>query len=107
MRRVSELRSAVQAAVTAEDLVQVFKMLLRKAIKEGDVTAARELLDRCLGKPKVHVDVKQRPSLDELRARVVSILSRDPNALRRLLGDAAPILPILPTSNPAPDALTG
>ena len=51
-RRVNEIRSALMEAVTPEDVQAVVKALLAKA-KKGDAAAAREVLDRCLGKAKV------------------------------------------------------
>ncbi|MFG0331698.1 MAG: DUF5681 domain-containing protein [Phycisphaerales bacterium] len=48
-RRVQEIRSAVLDAVTAEDIELIVKALIRRA-KSGDVRAARELLDRAVGK---------------------------------------------------------
>ena len=50
-KRAQELRKAFYAAVSDEDLAEVVKALVREA-KLGDVQAAREVLDRCLGKPE-------------------------------------------------------
>jgi hypothetical protein len=48
-RRVSALREALLASVTAADIRAVARALVSKA-KGGDVPAVRELLDRLLGK---------------------------------------------------------
>lgn len=49
-RRVARLRAALVRAVTPEDIAAVVEALIEKA-RSGDVAAARELLDRTLGKP--------------------------------------------------------
>ncbi len=49
-RRVARLRAALVRAVTPEDIAAVVAALVEKA-RSGDVAAARELLDRTLGKP--------------------------------------------------------
>ena len=57
-RRVARLRSALFKAVTPEDIREVVTALLNSA-KGGDVSAARELLQRLLGPPEA-VDLMQR-----------------------------------------------
>ena len=49
-RRVSQIRSMILEAVTDEDLQEVVQALVKRA-KEGDVAAARELLNRLVGRP--------------------------------------------------------
>lgn len=49
LKHVHELRKALYAAVKPKDISEVIKMLVGKA-KAGDVVAAKELLDRMLGK---------------------------------------------------------
>lgn len=49
-KRVAELRAAMFAAVTAEDLREVIVAMVGAA-KGGDVPAAKELLQRLLGPP--------------------------------------------------------
>jgi len=49
-RQVARLRSELLRAVTAEDLHAIVRALIKRA-RGGDVAAARELLDRTLGKP--------------------------------------------------------
>ena len=56
--RVAKLRSAALAAVTQKDLRAVVRKLLELA-KGGDVAAAREILQRCLG-PAEATDVLAR-----------------------------------------------
>ena len=57
-RRAQELRTAFFAAVSDEDLRAVVLALVREA-KGGDVAAARELLERCLGKAEA-ADLQDR-----------------------------------------------
>jgi len=59
---VNRLRSAMLANVTEDDMAKVVKQLVKLAI-DGNVPAAREVLDRCLGKP-VEADLLER--LDQL-----------------------------------------
>jgi hypothetical protein len=49
-KRARALRQALHDAVTAEDIAAVARMLVERA-KAGDVAAARELLDRIIGRP--------------------------------------------------------
>lgn len=48
-KRARELRQALHDAVTPEDMAAVARALIDKA-KAGDVAAARELLDRIIGR---------------------------------------------------------
>jgi hypothetical protein len=61
-KRVGTLRAALLDAVTPEDIAAVTAALVEKA-RSGDVMAAREILDRCLGKAEA-VDLLCR--LDEM-----------------------------------------
>ncbi len=64
-KRTAEIRQAVYDAVTAEDLRAIVKALVAQA-KAGDVPAAREVLDRLLGKSVQAVkvsDAEERPAL--------------------------------------------
>jgi len=47
--QVSKLRAAILAAVNAGDIEAIIAQLVRKA-REGDLAAAREILDRTIGK---------------------------------------------------------
>ena len=62
-KRVAELRAMIRDAVTQDDLKAVVGALIEKA-KGGDVMAARELLDRLVGKPATAVD-PEKHALDE------------------------------------------
>jgi hypothetical protein len=65
--QAARLRSALYDAVTPNDLAAVIQVLVAKA-KEGSVPAARELLDRLLGKPEA-IDLLERlGQLEELLA---------------------------------------
>ena len=48
-KRVAELRAALLAAVTPEDIEEIARVLVKKS-KGGDLVAIRELLDRTIGK---------------------------------------------------------
>ena len=65
-KRVGRLRSAMIEAVTDDDMRAIIVKLVELA-KDGDVTAAREVLDRCLGKP-IEADLIER--IEELEAAV-------------------------------------
>lgn len=49
-RRVNELRNAMLAAVSHDDVEAIIGKLI-EAAKAGDTVAAREVLDRIIGKP--------------------------------------------------------
>jgi hypothetical protein len=49
-KRARVLRQALHDAVTTEDMAAVARALVERA-KAGDVAAARELLDRIIGRP--------------------------------------------------------
>lgn len=49
-RRTAALRSALLAAVSEKDLKAIVAKLVKLA-KAGDVIAAREVLNRCVGRP--------------------------------------------------------
>ena len=65
-RKVAELRSALLAAVSTDELAAMVRSLV-DAAKSGDVQAAKVLFDRVLG-PAVALDVMER--LDALEARL-------------------------------------
>jgi hypothetical protein len=50
-----ELEGAIRAAVTPEELVQVIRALLARALR-GDVRAATVVLDRLLGRVPIRVE---------------------------------------------------
>jgi len=50
-RRIAAYRDAVRDAVEPEQLARVVEVLLGRAL-DGDIPAARELLDRVLGRPR-------------------------------------------------------
>lgn len=70
-RRVAEIRSALLKAVSPDDIREIVQALVTKA-KAGDVAAAREVFDRCVGKP-VSPGVQQ-PSAGESLLRSVQIV---------------------------------
>ena len=66
--QVGRLRRALLDAVTADDLREIIAALINKA-REGDTAAAREVLDRCLGKSEASHRVNT--STDAMRTMVV------------------------------------
>jgi len=55
VRKIAKYRKALERAISAEDLEAVLRALLKEA-KVGDAVAARLLLDRALGRPRVEPD---------------------------------------------------
>ena len=49
-KKVGQLRSAMMRAVTPTDMRSIVQKLVELA-REGNVPAAREVIDRCVGKP--------------------------------------------------------
>ena len=83
-KQVALLRSSLLAAVSPEDLHDVIRVLIDKALS-GNVSAIKELLDRLYGKPKVALEVKQEPrSADEIRARLRVLIQENPTLLDTL-----------------------
>src|SRR5688572_14061655 len=72
-KKVAQLRGGLLAAVTVQDIKDVAAALLRSA-KDGDVAAARELLQRLLG-PPVELDLLER--MDELERTIAELRGRD------------------------------
>ena len=69
-KQVGKLRSAMLAAVSDKEMKAVVKKLVELA-KSGNVPAAREVLDRCLGRP-VEADLLERlEELEELLSQRV------------------------------------
>ncbi len=56
VKQTALVRSALLSAVTVEDVGAIVKALVAQA-KNGDVTAAKEIFDRCLGKSRQAIDV--------------------------------------------------
>lgn len=54
--RVAKLRAIALDAVTEEDMKEVIATLIRKA-KEGDIAAAKLLLDRIIGRAPLDIQV--------------------------------------------------
>ena len=55
-KRVAEIRAALMEAVSDDDLRKIVKALVQKG-KSGDVMAAREVLDRLVGRPQTPVEL--------------------------------------------------
>jgi hypothetical protein len=66
---VAKLRAAILAAVTPEDIDAIIRALVHRA-KGGDMAAAKELLDRAVGKP---TDASVAERLDELEALATAL----------------------------------
>jgi hypothetical protein len=76
------------AAITPEDMQEVILMLVERA-RGGSIAAAKELLDRTLGKPTQEIIVEQQEqrSPDEVRGKLAALLMRHPE-LRGVLESA-------------------
>ena len=82
------LQESLMAAVTPEDMQDVILMLITKA-RGGSIAAAKELLDRTLGKPtqEIIVEQQEQQSPDEVRGRLAALLMKHPE-LRGVLESA-------------------
>ena len=78
---VGRWRQALAEAVSADDLARVAQKLVAAA-KAGEPWAVRELLDRCLGKP--HVQVELQADADYVR-EYTEMEQREATRLARLL----------------------
>jgi hypothetical protein len=64
-RKVGQLRAALLRAVSAKDVQDIIRAMVERA-QNGDTQAAREVLDRVLGKP-LPADIEERLSaLEEI-----------------------------------------
>ena len=71
---MAALRGALFDAVTPEDIAAVVEALIREA-RDGDVAAARELLDRVVGKAEA-IDLMERlTALEDLLVSVQEAMS--------------------------------
>ena len=84
-QRTAQIRQAMLAAMTEDDVKAIVRALVEKA-KTGDVIAAREVLNRAIGKPaqlSVSVDglddVPREKRLREARAAAHRLFGVDPN----------------------------
>ena len=90
-RRVADIRSVLMSAVSDDDLRAIVSTLVEKA-KAGDVMAAREVLDRLLGKAKVAVAVEPEPQRtpDEIRAAIRALVQAHPELMALAEASATP-----------------
>ena len=68
--RVALLRSTLLESVSSQDVEDVIRMMVERA-KEGDIPAAKEVLQRCLG-PAQAMDVLERLAAIEERLEAVA-----------------------------------
>ena len=83
-QKVHRLRSALLNAVTPEDVKEIIYKLVSMA-KQGDIAAAKELLDRTLGKPVTAVELSGadgEPLLQfaRLQEAIMTALAKFPEA---------------------------
>ncbi len=79
IKQTSRLRSELLQSIKPSDIKTIIRALLRKA-KRGDVYAAREILDRTLGKPQQTIELDasvNSPPLYLDLADAVQALRRD------------------------------
>jgi hypothetical protein len=72
-RKTQELHNALLKNIKPSDIRAIVKKLIDNA-KAGDIVAAREVLDRCLGKPE-----KTIVSRDESETRIIRWALEPPN----------------------------
>jgi hypothetical protein len=79
-RRVSDFRNVLLEAVTDDDLYDIARALVERG-KAGDVMAAREVLDRLMGKAKATLAIENEPERteEELHAKLRVLLERNPD----------------------------
>ena len=87
-----------------EDLIQIAQSLVEKA-KSGDVAAAKELLDRCLGKSKATLAVEKHDpamTIEEIDKQIQLLVTSDPS----LINDAVESIgmKLLPVGEGPPNA---
>ena len=85
-RRVARLRSLMLEAVSDDDLKAIVAALVQQA-KAGDLAAAREVLNRCTGKPGyIEQADPDRVDLHESELQRQRDASEQDNEMGRLLG---------------------
>ena len=84
-QQVSQIRRVLLSAVTEEDLVEIVQSLINKA-KAGDTLAAREILDRLMGKAKVTMEIEPPPERteQEIQTDLLMLLRENPDVAREL-----------------------
>jgi hypothetical protein len=83
-KQVNQLRAALYAAVTPDDIRQIATVLLTRA-KDGDVRAIKELFDRLIGRAvqSIHLD----GAADLLLSAVLDVLADHPDLKARLVAN--------------------
>ena len=73
------LRESLMAAVTPEDMQEVVMMLIDRA-RNGSISAAKELLDRVLGKPtqELIMETRVERTPNEIRQQLAALLLQYP-----------------------------
>lgn len=85
-RRVARLRSLMLEAVSDDDLKAIVAALVQQA-KAGDLAAAREVLNRCTGKPGyIEQADPDRVDLHEGELQRLRDMHRQDDEMGRLLG---------------------
>jgi hypothetical protein len=69
----NRFKAAIMGAVTEEDVQEVIRTLVREA-RAGNVQAARELLDRLIGKPETGTDLADK--VEVLEAILTKVLAQ-------------------------------
>ena len=90
-RQVAAIRSVLMSAVSDDDLRVILSALVKRA-KAGDVMAAREVLDRLLGRAKVAVAVEPEPQRtpDEVLANIRALEQAHPELIALTEAGATP-----------------
>src|SRR5262249_50778397 len=80
------MRSTLLNTVTEDDIQRIARKLVDKAI-EGDIVAAREVLNRVIGKPAVGVDAPETIPTPRPVAEIVADLLAIIDETRRARGE--------------------
>ncbi|MEO8494174.1 MAG: DUF5681 domain-containing protein [Planctomycetota bacterium] len=83
-KKTAALRMAMLTCVTIKDLRDIVKALVRKA-KAGDVAAAREVLDRTIGRPVTSLEIGQGVDSQSGVIPILELEVADAEDLDRLL----------------------
>ena len=88
-RQVADIRRAMVEAVSEDDLQAIVATLIAKA-KAGNIMAAREVLDRLLGKPKASMDLTTDTSdsltEEQIHQRLTLLIASEPAVRTEIAG---------------------
>ncbi len=74
--QVARYKKAIWEAVSTEDVQRVIRAMVDKAINEGDVAAAKVVLERTAGKPPEDVENATGDFVDDIAARIRAAIAQ-------------------------------